>query len=67
MGGKTGDFYRIEGIMKKEQYHSILSQHAVPFGLCLGGNNVIFQEDNDPKHSSKFCQIRLLRILIHII
>ena len=61
MGGNTGDLHRIEGIMKKEQYHSILSHDAIPSGLRLGGNNFVFQEDNDPKHSSKFCQNYLLR------
>ena len=37
MGGKAGDLHRVQGIMKKEQYHSILVHHAIPSGLRLGG------------------------------
>lgn len=52
----TGDLVRVEGIMKKEQYKRILQQNAVPSGLKLIGNGFYFQQDNDPKHSSKLCR-----------
>lgn len=55
-GYGTGDLVRIEGTMKKEHYKRILQQNAVPSGLKLIGNGFIFQQDNDPKHSSKLCR-----------
>ena len=47
-------FGKIDGIMDKKVYHNILVRHAVPSGLRLIGNNLVFQEDNDPKHSSNY-------------
>lgn len=55
-GKKCGDLKRINGILKKEGYHSILVRHAVPSGLRTIGKNFVFQEDNDPKHSSNLCR-----------
>ena len=34
---------KIEGIMKKEQYHSILQRHAIPSGINSIGHGFIFQ------------------------
>jgi hypothetical protein len=42
----------IEGIMDKKVYHSILVRRAVPEGKKLLGKGFVYQEDNDPKHSS---------------
>lgn len=53
--GKTR-LKRIEGIMDQKMYHSILVHYAVPSGTRLIGKGFIFQEDNDPKHSSKYCR-----------
>ena len=47
---------RIEGIMNKEYYHRLLFTHAIPEGLRLLGRGFVFQEDNDPKHSSNLCR-----------
>ncbi|KAL7845802.1 hypothetical protein AOLI_G00239940 [Acnodon oligacanthus] len=54
-GGKVGDLYRVEGILKKEGYHSILQRHAIPCGLRLTGANFILQQDNDHTNTSKLC------------
>ena len=51
----VGQLKKIEGIMKKEQYHSILQWYAIPSGINLIGRGFIFQQDNDPKNTSKFC------------
>lgn len=47
---------RIEGIMDKKVYHSILVHRAIPEGKKLLGKGFVYQEDNDPKHSSHFCR-----------
>ena len=57
----VGQLEKIEGIMKKEQYHSILQRHAIPSGMHLIGHGFIFQQDNDPKHTSKLCTSYLER------
>lgn len=47
---------KIEGIMDKKMYHSILVHRAIPQGKRLIGKGFIFQEDNDPKHASNLCR-----------
>lgn len=47
---------RIVGIMDKKYYHGILQRQVIPGGLKLIGNGFVFQEDNDPKHASKYCR-----------
>lgn len=51
----VGPIVRIEGIMKKEDYLRILEEN-LPLALSKMPDrpeNVIFQHDNDPKHSAK--------------
>ena len=55
----VGRFKQIEGIMDKHVYHSILVNHARKSMLELGDGSLstlIFQHDNDPKHTSHKCR-----------
>lgn len=61
-GCKVGNICKIEGILKKEGYKKILQKHAVPSGLRLVGPQFEFQQDNDPKHTSKLCKTYLLNL-----
>ena len=54
-GMAVGDLSRVDGIMDSKKYHQILVHHAIPCGQQLIGTPFIFQQDNDPKHKSKFC------------
>ena len=37
-------------------YNSILQRYAIPSGLCLVGVSFVFQQYNDPKHTSRLCK-----------
>ena len=53
----TGALCKIDGIMKKEDYAAILEEHLKSSAKTLGlGRRWTFQQDNDPKHTSKFVQ-----------
>ncbi|CAK9796236.1 Transposable element Tc1 transposase [Anthophora quadrimaculata] len=55
-GESTGDLIRITDKLTKEGYKKILEEHAVPSGIRILGEGFTFQEDNDPKHSSRLCR-----------
>ena len=55
-GDTVGDLFKIEGTLNQHDYHSILQRHAIPSGLRLVGPSFIFQQDNDPKHTSRLCE-----------
>lgn len=52
----VGDLVLIDGILKKEGYRNILEDHALPCGLRIIDRGFVFQQDNDPKHSSRLCR-----------
>ena len=50
----TGALYKIDGIMRKENYVDMLKQHLKTSARKLKlGCKWVFQMDNDPKHTSK--------------
>src|SRR4029434_2353074 len=44
------------GILNQHGYQSILQRHAIPSGLRLVGPSFVFQQGNDPKHTSRLCK-----------
>ena len=54
-GSTAGNLIKIKGILVKERYKQILQRHVIPSGTRLNGREFIFQEDDDPKHSSRLC------------
>lgn len=49
----VGNLAFIEDTMDKFQYFNIVSSNLKPSAINLGLENFIFQQDNDPKHTSK--------------
>jgi hypothetical protein len=53
----VGNLHLIDGIMEKNQYKNILENQMLPSARRLfGDSDWKFQEDNDPKHTSKLCK-----------
>ena len=55
-GERVRDLYQVHGILKQHGYHNILQRHAIPSGLRLVERSFLFQQDNDPKHTSNVMQ-----------
>ena len=55
-GDTVGDLFKTEGALNQHGYHSILQRHAIASSLLLVGPSLIFQQDNDPKHTSRLCR-----------
>ena len=60
-GDTISDLFRIQGTLNQHGYHSILQRYAIPSGLHLVGLSFVFQQDNDPKHTSRLCKSYLTR------
>ena len=44
----VGDLYRINDILTKKKYHSILQRHAIPSGLRLCGHGLVYNKIMTP-------------------
>ena len=60
-GDTVADLFKIEGILNQHGYHSILQRHAILSGFGVVGSAFIFQQDNDPKHTSRLCKVYLTK------
>ncbi|MCZ6979569.1 hypothetical protein NH825_23260, partial [Salmonella enterica] len=47
--------------LNQHGYHSILQRYAIPSGLRLVGLSFVFQQNNDPKHTSRLCKAHLTK------
>lgn len=56
---------KIEGRINQYVYHSILQLHAIPSSLHLVGLSFVFQQDDDPKHTSRLSKSRVHHLLVH--
>ena len=52
----VGGFHQIDAKMDKHQYLSIVKYVGVPSALLLLGDDFVWQQDNDPKHTSYLLQ-----------
>uniref|UniRef100_A0A8R1E6I0 Uncharacterized protein n=1 Tax=Caenorhabditis japonica TaxID=281687 RepID=A0A8R1E6I0_CAEJA len=50
----VGSLIQITGIMDRYMYKDILEKEMLPSGRFQMGRGSVFQQDNDPKHSSLF-------------
>ncbi len=55
-GDTVDDLFKIQGTLNQHGYHTILQRHAITPGLHLVGPSFVFQQDNDPKHTSRLCK-----------
>ena len=59
-GGRT-KIHIIEGIMTAQVYRGIVDTHVKPLFSKKNRSKLIFQQDNDPKHTSKLLKEYLLQ------
>ena len=50
-----------QSILNQHGYHSIFQWYTLPSGLCLVQLSLVFQQDNDPKCTSRLCKGYLTR------
>ena len=55
-GDTVGDLFKTEGTLNQHGYRSILQQYAILSSLRLVGPSFIFQQDSDPRHTSRLCR-----------
>ena len=55
-GDTICDLFKIQGKLNQHGYHSILQRHAIPSGFYFVVLSIVFQQDNDPKHTSRLCK-----------
>ena len=61
----VGELYFIDGNMKSNMYCEILQQSMIPSFQKLG-SRVVFQHNNDPKHTSKTTIALLKRLRVKV-
>ncbi len=58
----VGHLHQVQGTLDQHQYHSIIVRHMVPSAQALFPEEPwIFQQDNDPKHTSNKVQAYLAK------
>ena len=55
--GGVGPLLRVQGIMRAQEYKDILENAMLPYGRSNMGRGWIFQQDDDPKLTSKLVKV----------
>ena len=63
----VGAFHQIKEILTKERYREILIRQLRPSARQLRGDNFIFQNDNDPKHTAHIVKNYLINQQIEML
>ncbi|CAD6199297.1 unnamed protein product [Caenorhabditis auriculariae] len=61
-GSGIGPLHRVNGIMDKHVYKDILQNQMLPH-LRATGRGSVYQQDNDPKHTSLFVKSRRVNVM----